>query len=188
MKRHHLGFRRVIFATVFAGAAAAAAALAILVLRLPSHFQGLKPGDRLPSVRLISPEGLPVDTSSWYGRPTLLVLFDPACPACLTELGNIEALAPTMTGLRVALFSAISRDRKDTGVTTYLDPTGVLTRRMRRFAVPAVYWVGSDGRVSYARSGARSLAQDAAIFYALLSREDFEKALVRADGPGPPRR
>lgn len=187
MKRHHLRFRRVVFAAILAAAGVATTALGILVLRLPDQFQGLKPGDRLPAVRLVSPEGLPVDTSSWRGRPTLLLLFDPACPACLNELGNIDALAPTMPGLRVALLSTIPRDTKDAGVATYLDPTGVLTRRMRRFAVPAVYWVSSDGQVSYARSGARSLAEDASIFYALLSREGFDKALVRADGPGAPR-
>jgi hypothetical protein len=186
MKRHRSRFRRVIFATILAAAAAAIAGLGILALRLPGQFQGLKPGDRLPGVRLVSPEGLPVDTSSWCGRPTLLILFNPACPACLNELDNIDALAPTMPGLRVALLSAVSRDTKDTGIATYLDPSGALTRRMRRFAVPAVYWVSSDGRILYARSGARSLADDASIFYALLSTEDGDRTAARKGAPGSP--
>jgi len=184
MKRTHPGLRRVIFATLLAASGIATTALGILVLRLPGRFQGLKPGDRLPRVRLVSPDGEPVDTGSWGGRPTLLILFDPACPACLSELDNIDALAPTMPSVRVAKLSTIPRDRRDAGVVTYADPTGVLTRRMRRFAVPAVYWVSSDGRILYARSGARSLADDASTFYALLSREGVDATAGRTNSPG----
>jgi hypothetical protein len=116
------------------------------------------------------------------------MFLDPECPACLTELKNINTLAPTMPDLRVALLSSNPRDRRDAGITTYLDPTGVLTRRMRRLAVPAVYWVSSDGRILYARSGARSLTDDASAFYALLSNEGVDATAVRADGPDASRR
>jgi len=165
----HSRIRRILFVTMLTAAGLAITALLILVLQLPDQFAGLKPGDPLPHVRLVSPEGEPVDTSSWRGRPTLLVLFDPSCPACLNELDNIDALAPAMPGLRIALLCARPQDRGRSRVATYLDRTGVLTRRMRRFAVPAIYWIGPDGRIEFARSGARSLAEDASVFNALLT-------------------
>ncbi len=184
MKRPHTTFRRVVLAAMLSASGMAFTALGVLVLQMPGRYQGLTPGDRLPHVHLVAPDGEPVDTSLWGGRPTLLMLLDPECPGCLMELDNINTLAPTMPGLRVVLLSTLTRDKTDGGSFAYADPTGVLTRRMRRFAVPAVYWIGSDGRVLYARSGARSLADDASTFYALLSREDARGTPSHADGSG----
>lgn len=158
--------------TTLAAAGVTIAMLLIMLLRLPDRFQGLKRGDFLPDARLVSPQGEPVDTRSWRGRPTLLLLFDPSCPACLNELDNIEALAPTMPGLRVALLSVSPPDTREPRFAAYHDPTGELIRSARRFAVPALYWIGPDGRIDYARSGARSFPEDAAIFNALLRKQD----------------
>ena len=162
--------RRVLLATLLAAVTGTITILLILVLRLPDEFQGLKSGDFLPDARLVSPEGELVDTRSWRGRPTLLLLFDPSCPACLNELDNIEALAPTMPRLRIALLCIRPRDEKAARFAAYIDPTGELTRSTRRFAVPALYWIGPDGRIEYARSGTRSFPEDAAIFNALLRK------------------
>ncbi len=175
MKQPHARPRRVVFAAMLAACGMAIAALGVFVFRIPDHYQGLKPGDRLPHVHLVSPDGEPVDTDSWGGRPTLLLLLDPGCPACLMELDNINALTPTMPSLRVVLLSTVPPDRTGIRSLAYADPTGVLTRRMRRFAVPAVYWVGPDGHILYARSGARSLADDASTFYELLARDGVER-------------
>ncbi len=169
MNRTHCRARRAFLAALLGAVGGTILMMLILVLRLPDQCQGLKPGDHLPSVRLISPEGKPVDTSSWHGQPTLLMLFDPLCPACRSELDNIDALAPAMPNLRIALLSTRPHERRETQVATYLDPTGVLTGRMRRFAVPALYWIGPDGRIEYARSGARSLPEEAVIFSQLLA-------------------
>ena len=169
MRRTQSKIRRIFFATLLAAVGVTITVLLILARRLPDQFRGFKPGELLPCVRLVSPEGEPVDTHSWRGRPTLLMLYDPSCSACLNELDNIDVLAPAIPRLRIALLCTLPRAGRETRADTYLDPTGVLTRRMRRFAVPAIYWIGPDGRIEYVRSGARSLPEDAAIFNKLLA-------------------
>jgi hypothetical protein len=187
MGRTHSGARRIFSITLLVAAGFAITAFLILLLRLPDQFAGLKSGDLLPRVRLVSPDGQPVDTDSWRGRPTLLVFFDPSCPACQNELDNIDALAPALPGLRIALLSTRPQHSGETRIASYLDRTGVLTRRMRRFAVPAIYWISPDGRIQYARSGARSLTEDASIFNDLLARKGTTTADRKegsADGTG----
>jgi len=146
-----------------------------MVLKLPDRFRGLQPGEFLPDVVLISPEGEQVHTRTWQGQPTLLVLFDPSCPSCLNELDNIEALAPTLPQLRVVALCVGRPDQREMRFAAYRDPTGALTRSARRVAVPALYWIGTDGRIEYARSGARSFPEDAAIFNRLLARGGTSK-------------
>lgn len=162
--------RRILSAILLVVTTATIALLLTMLLRLPDRFRGLEPGELLPDVVLVSPEGEEIHTRTWRGQPTLLVLFDPSCPSCLTELDNITALAPTLPGLRVVALCVSRPDQGETQPAAYRDPTGALTRSARRFAVPALYWIGTDGRIEYARSGARSFPEDAAIFNDLLAR------------------
>jgi hypothetical protein len=162
--------KRILSAILLASTVATIAILLVMLLRLPHRFRGLEPGAFLPDFVLVSPEGEQIHTGTWRGRPTLLVLFDPSCPSCLSELDNIEALAPTLPRLRVVALWVGRPGQEEMTFVAYRDPTGALTRSARRFAVPALYWIGVDGRIEYARSGARSFPEDAAIFSGLLAK------------------
>ena len=168
--------RRILSAILLAAATTTVALLLSMLLRLPDRFRGLEPGRSLPDFVLVSPEGELIHTRTWRGKPTLLVLFDPSCPSCLSELDNIEALAPTLPRLRVVALCVGRPDQVEGRFVAYRDPTGALTRSARRFAVPALYWIGVDGRIEYARSGARSFPEDAAIFNGLLAKGGTPRA------------
>ncbi len=145
--------------------------LCFIADRIPAEYRGLLPGHYLPDVRLVTIDGATIRTRSWLGRPTLVVLFRPGCRACEEEVANLEALAPTVLPVRIALISTEASGRLDSSLPEYFDPTGEFLGKARRLAVPVLYWVNSEGRVEYVRTGVRRLTEDAAILRRLLEKE-----------------
>jgi peroxiredoxin len=131
--------------------------------------RGLQPGDALPRAALLDRTGQAIDTESWRGSPTLLVLFRSQCQACESEIANLIRLAPSLPGLRIVLLT-VDPDKtgNDLPFQVYRDPTGEFLHKSRRLMVPTLYWVSPEGRIVYARSGRRSLEDDGRIFRQLL--------------------
>ncbi len=134
------------------------------------RHRGLQPGEMLPPSALRSPDGSTVTTESWRGSPTLLVLFQPACPACKAEIAALSEIAPTLEGLRIVLLSVQPRVQEaDLPFPVYLDPDGTLLRKTRRLLVPALYGIDPQGRVVYARTGRTSKEEERVMLQHLLS-------------------
>ncbi len=151
--------------------AALPAGLCFIANRIPAGYRGFLPGSYLPDAPLVTPKGATIRTRSWLGRPTLIVLFRPGCGACEEEIDNLEALAPTFLPMRIALVSTEACGRLDSPLPVYFDPTGEFLGKARRLAVPALYWVNSEGKVEYVRTGVRRLTEDEAIFHSLLEKD-----------------
>jgi hypothetical protein len=116
--------------------------------------RGLLPGERLPDAVLRTLSGEAVDTGEWRGRPTLLALHRKGCPACSAHAAGLRDIAPLVAGLRIVFLAT-------DGPPAYApppflsvhDPAGEFLRRVRRVAVPAVYWADGEGTVRFARVG-----------------------------------
>lgn len=132
------------------------------------EFEGLHPGDALPGSRLESAGGVPVETSSWLGFPTLLVVFQPGCNACRLEISGLAAIAPSFPNVKIVL---LSTDRNVAGTRApfpvYFDPDGRFLKKVRKLATPAVYWIDESGKVRYARAGQRSASDEEALLRSL---------------------
>jgi thiol-disulfide isomerase/thioredoxin len=145
------------------------APLLLLFLAQRSLDYGLRPGDLLPEAQLESLEGVPVETASWRGTPTLLVLFRPECPACREEIRGLGKIAPELREVRIVLLSLKGEPPRDAvPFPAYRDPSGAFVKRTRKLIVPTLYWLDSSGRVRYARAGRRSATSDLQLFRSLL--------------------
>ena len=147
-------------------------AILILLVMLPvlfllaaqktlKRFTGLQPGDAVPEARL-RPVGQPwVETSSWHGTPTLLVIFQPGCEACRLEIAGLASIAPSFPDLKIVLLST----RTDLAgmqapFPIYVDPDGGFLTRVRKLVTPALYWIDASGHVQYARTGQHSVQEE----------------------------
>lgn len=145
------------------------APLLLLFLAQKSFDCGLRPGDLLPEARLESLEGVPVETVSWRGTPTLLVLFRPECPACREEIRSLGTIAQELPEVRVVLLSLKGEPpRGAVPFPVYRDPSGAFIKQTRKLIVPTLYWLDSSGHVRYARAGYRSATSDLQLFRPLL--------------------
>ncbi|HYK89727.1 MAG TPA: TlpA disulfide reductase family protein [Acidobacteriota bacterium] len=130
---------------------------------------GIRPGEPLPDAQLQSLEGAPVDTSWWHGKPTLLVLFQPACRACREEIRNLEWIAERLPEVRIILLSLNGAPPiEKVRFMVCRDPENAFSRRVRRAIVPTLYWIDPSGRVKYVRSGLRPRASDLSLFRSLI--------------------
>ncbi len=154
-------------------AALTAPALVLLVAhRFAGGSAGLRPGDALPAYGLATLDGRLVDTSSWKGMPTLLVLFRSTCRACEREIAGLTQIAPSISGTRIVLLSLDSAaPRTPTALQTLCDPAGDFIRRLRKLAVPTLYVVDPRGKIAYVRTGERT-------------PDDEFATLVSLTGPG----
>jgi len=147
--------------------------LVVCAHRTLRENQGLRQGDELPKARLRTAEGFPVDTDSWRGTMTLLVLFNPVCKACEAEIRTLNTIAPQFPDLKIVLLSldpAVAQ--ADIPFPVLIDPSRALVKKARRLAVPALYWIGHDGKVQYARTGQRPPAEEALLFRKLQAKGD----------------
>jgi hypothetical protein len=133
------------------------------------RFEGLRPGDWLPQARVLSQSRLWLETVSWRGTHTLLVVVTPGCPLCQREIESLASIAPTFPDLRIVLLST----RNDiTGLQVpfpvYTDPDGAFLRKVRRLFTPAIYLVDPAGQVRYARIGQQDAREEKALFMQLL--------------------
>lgn len=149
------------------------AALPALFLLLAQHFHkkpaGLRPGDLLPGTRLQSTSPTWVETDSWLGTPTLLVVFQPGCSACRSEIDTLTSIAPLFPGVRIALLSTQSEIAGlHTPFPIYVDPGGCLLSKVSLLVTPAIYWIDASGRVRYSRVGPRSAREEESMVRKLL--------------------
>ena len=143
--------------------------LLLFILAERSLKRGLHPGDLLPEARLESLDGVAVQTASWRGAPTLLVLFLPACPACREEIHQLESVARQLPEVRIVLLSLNGQSpREGVPFQVLRDPGGSFVQRARKLLVPTLYWIDSAGKVTYARTGLRPPASDLHLFRSLL--------------------
>jgi len=136
------------------------------------RFEGLRPGDTLPLAKLQTLDGQPLETGSWLGRPTLLMVFNPDCLPCRLELRSLVSVATHFPKLRIALLST----KTDAGslqipFPVYVDANGAFLARVQRLVTPALYWIGTSGRVMYARTGQRDPAEEEKILQRLQEGE-----------------
>ncbi len=114
-----------------------------------------------------------VETSSWRGTPTLLVLFQPGCRSCREQIRALTQIAPNLPQLRIVLLSVNGEPpAEEVPFTVCRDAGGAFLARTRRYMVPALYWIDSSGRVTYVRTGVRTPSSDLQVFERLLSKEE----------------
>jgi peroxiredoxin len=156
-----------------AAALAAMLAVPILILFVAHRFAGdragLQMGQELPAAQLVSLNGRLIDTRSWKGMPTLLVLFQSTCRICELEIEGLTSIAPSLPGVRIVLLALDSgAPRVPTGFPILTDPSGQLLRKVRKMIVPTLYLLDADGRVIYVRSSQRPPGAELATLTALL--------------------
>jgi hypothetical protein len=149
---------------------AAMPALFLLVAqRSLRGYEGLQPGDLLPRAWLQAMDRTWVETGTWRGTPTLLVVYQPGCKACRLELETLVAVAPSFSGVRIVLLSA---KNELTGMLApfpiYSDPGGSFLAKVRRLVTPTLYWIDASGQVRFTRVGHRNAAEERELFRRLL--------------------
>ncbi len=146
--------------------------LLLYIIGWRSLSLGLRPGDQLPAAQLESLDGTVIETSSWRGTPTLLVLFQPACRSCREQIRALTQIAPKLHRLRIVLLSVSGEPpAEEVPFMVCRDAGGAFLARTRRHMVPALYWIDSSGRITYVRTGVRTPLSDLQIFARLLSTE-----------------
>jgi len=147
--------------------------LLMLAHRFAGNGTGLQTGQMLPPAQLIALDGRLVDTRSWNGVPTLLVIIQSTCRACEREIEGLKEVAPSFPGLGIHLLALDSANpRVPTGFPVLADPSGQFLRKVRRATVPTLYLLNSEGRVVYVRSGQRPPEYETRVLTRLLSDED----------------
>ncbi len=147
--------------------------LFMVVHRFAGSGTGLQTGQMLPPAQLVALDGRLVDTRSWNGAPTLLVLFQSTCRACEREIEGLKEVASSFPGLGIHLLALDSAaPRIPTGFPVLADPSGQFLRKVRRVIVPTLYLLNTEGRVVYVRSGQRPPEYEIRVLTRLLSDED----------------
>jgi peroxiredoxin len=154
---------------VLAAALAVPALILLVAHRFAGNAAGLRPGQDVPDAQLRSLDGRLVDTRSWSGRHTLLVVFLSTCRACEREIEGLETVAPSLPEMRIVLLAVDSAaPRIPTGFQVLSDPSGQFVRKVRKLIVPTLYLVDAQGKVAYVRSGQREPNAELLIFKDLL--------------------
>jgi hypothetical protein len=123
-------------------------------------------GQPVPAVRLADTLGARLSLAQAVeGRPSLVVVMDPACEHCHTEIGMVQRLlarTPPARAPRVVLVSVgetrrlAEVGRRYPGIPAFDDVTGSIRGRLGLRVVPASFVVGADGRVGDVRVGLQS--------------------------------
>jgi hypothetical protein len=134
------------------------------------RFDGLKAGDWLPEARVLSQDHSWLETVSWRGTPTLLVVVTPGCFSCRHEIESLASIAPLFPSLRIVLLST----RGDIAglaapFPVFTDPDGIFLQKVKKLFTPAIYWVNPSGQVGYARVGRRDADEEKALLTKLLA-------------------
>ena len=153
--------------------------------RLIHSTEGLSVGEVIPAATLRSADGEEINTRSWRGLPTVLVLFRSSCDACRKQIINLESVAANFPEVRIALLSLnCMPPAEKVAFTVYFDLDGDFVRRLRKLYVPALYWIDANGRVKYVRTGCREAASDLPLFHSLLGDNPVLNSLPPPHAPG----
>jgi hypothetical protein len=132
-------------------------------------FEGLRRGDPMPLAVLHTADDVPVETASWRGAPTLLVVIQPGCEACRREIDTLAAIAPSFPELHIVLLSTeIDAVERNAPFPVYIDRDGNFLKQVRKLITPAIYWMDASGIVRYARAGQHSKDEGKRLFRTLL--------------------
>jgi hypothetical protein len=141
-------------------------------------FEGLRKGDPMPLAVLHTVDDVPVETASWHGAPTLLVVIQPGCEACRSEIDTLAAIAPSFPELHVVLLSTETDIEEMTApFPVYIDRDGSFLKQVRKLITPAIYWMDASGKVRYARAGQHSEDEEKRLFRTLLEETYESNAL-----------
>lgn len=133
------------------------------------RFEGLHRGDAMPEAMLHTVENVPINTASWLGAPTLLVVFQPGCEPCRREIDVLAAIAPAFPELHIVLLStAIDIGSMTAPFPVYFDHDGAFLRQVRKLITPVIYWMDASGIVRYARAGVHGADEGKRLFRILL--------------------
>jgi peroxiredoxin len=132
---------------------------------LVSSFR-VSTGQPVPSVRLADTLGATTTLAqAVLGQPALVVVMDPECEHCHTEIGTIQRLLarnPGRPAPRVLLVSVgesqrlAQAARRYPGLPLYDDEAGTIRGRLGLRVVPATFVVDAAGRVGDVRVGLQS--------------------------------
>jgi peroxiredoxin len=148
--------RKRSIAAVLAAVLAVPTLVLLVAYRFAGEGAGLQPGQELPAAQLVGLDGHVVDTRSWSGAPTLLVLYRSTCRACEREIVGLSSVSSSIPELRIVLLALDSAaPRVPTEFPVLTDPTGKFLRVVRKVMAPTLYLLDSEGRVIYVRSGQR---------------------------------
>jgi len=141
-------------------------------------FEGLRRGDLMPLAILHTVDDVPVETASWLGAPTLLVVIQPGCEACRREIDTLAAIAPSFPELHVVLLSTETDiGEMPSPFPVYIDRDGGFLKQVRKLITPAIYWMDASGKVRYARAGQHSAGEEKGLFRTLLEEAHGSHAL-----------
>lgn len=141
-------------------------------------YEGLRRGDRMPLAVLHTADNVPVETTSWLGAPTLLVVIQPGCDACRQEIDALASIAPSFPELRIVLLSTeVDFGEWITPFPVYVDPEGHFLTQVRKLITPAVYWMDASGNIRYARAGQHGEDEEEKLFRTLLEQARESNAL-----------
>ncbi len=164
--------RNASIALVLAAVLAGPLLILLVAHRIAGDGAGLQPGQELPAGQLLSFDSLVVDTRSWKGTPTLLVLFRSTCKACQREIEGLATVAPALPEMRIVLLAFdLAAPRVQSGFPVFSDPSGQFVRKVGKLIVPTLYLMDASGRVAYVRSGQRPPENELATLLALVRSE-----------------
>jgi hypothetical protein len=164
--------KRTLFRILLALVTLLPAMFLLLARRSLSEYQGLCPGDPVPQADLLTRKSVTMDTASWRGTPTVLVVFQTGCESCRREIESLAACARSFPQVRIALLATESAvGSVETSLPIYTDPGGSFQKKVRKLVTPAVYWIDAGGTVRYARTGLRNAREEEALFRRMLKGE-----------------
>jgi peroxiredoxin len=137
----------------------------------------VRTGQPVPALILVDTLGERLSLAkAVLGQPTLVVVMDPECAHCHTELQAIRTILdrtpparrPRVVGVSVGR-SDLLQDaaRRYPGIPLYDDVGGAVQTRLGLRMVPAHFSVAADGRVSEVRVGLQSEPYLAGVMSAL---------------------
>ncbi len=138
------------------------------------EFASLEPypeASPLPPLKIMGPEGQPVDLSDYHGRYVLLNLWATWCSPCIAELPALQRLKTHYRGRNLAVLAVSVDSQKDMAglaaflkkhdlgainrhnVALYHDFQGDIQKTIPFNGLPITFLIGPKGRILYQVKG-----------------------------------